>query len=110
MAWAAGARGLLAQESDEGGDVRFGGLTPGHYSSLVFLGFGIYLARRVFLQPSQGVPPEIALGTATIGVPEEMRDEVSPNRNKSDAPAAADAPASSTSGSSSKAKARGKKR
>jgi len=73
---------FLRAESAEGGDVRFGGLTPGHYASLVFLGLGIFLARKVFLQPPQQIPPEIALETGTIGVPADMQTAPVPPAEK----------------------------
>jgi phosphatidylglycerol:prolipoprotein diacylglycerol transferase len=51
---------FLRAEVSEGGDVRYFGLTPGHYSSIAFLILGLYLARRVMTEPPVGIPPELA--------------------------------------------------
>lgn len=51
---------FLRAEVTEGGDVRYFGLTPGHYSSIAFLMLGLYLARRVYTEPPVGIPSELA--------------------------------------------------
>lgn len=51
---------FLRADVGEGGDVRYLGLTPGHYSSIAFLMLGLYMARRVFTEPPVEVPPDLA--------------------------------------------------
>lgn len=42
-----------------GGDARYFGLTPGQYSSIAFMILGVWLLRRVLIEPAQEVPESI---------------------------------------------------
>lgn len=64
---------FLRAEASEGGDVRYGGLTPGQYSSIVFFFIGAAVLRRVLSQGIQELPAAVAwpppagLATAEAG-------------------------------------------
>lgn len=51
---------FLRAEVDEGGDVRYFGLTPGHYASIVFLLIGLWLLRKILTEPAPEIPTELA--------------------------------------------------
>lgn len=54
---------FLRESDANGGDVRYGGLTPGHYAAMALLVVGLLVARRVARGPApqlwlDGTPPE----------------------------------------------------
>ncbi|MFO0696791.1 MAG: prolipoprotein diacylglyceryl transferase family protein [Polyangiales bacterium] len=50
---------FLRAEAAEGGDVRYFGLTPGHYSSIVFFLLGLAVLRRALAQGVQELPEAV---------------------------------------------------
>lgn len=52
---------FLRAEADEGGDVRYFGLTPGQYSSLFFLAVGLYVLRRSLTEERPPLPEPLRL-------------------------------------------------
>ncbi len=52
---------FLRAESTEGGDIRYFGLTPGHYASVALFVVGALLMRRVYQDPPVEIPPQARL-------------------------------------------------
>ena len=85
---------FLRAEASEGGDVRYGGLTPGQYSSIVFFLIGAAVLRKVLTEGVQPIPAEWAWPPAPSAPASEGMAPV----------LAAAAPSGSSSGSSAKAR------
>lgn len=67
---------FLRAEADEGGDVRYFGLTPGQYSSLFFLGLGLWVLRRALTEVRPPLPEELRLANANA-TPTETTEKAS---------------------------------
>ena len=50
---------FLRAGADEGGDERYFGLTPGHYSAIALLALGAYVLRRALTEPVPVVPAHL---------------------------------------------------
>lgn len=96
---------FLRAETTEGGDPRYFGLTPGQYSSIVFLFIGAWLLRKVLTEPEPPLPEVARLTPAVDGPADTERSESTP-------PTTASAAASSaaTTVKSGSAKKAGKKK
>ncbi|MBC7173214.1 MAG: prolipoprotein diacylglyceryl transferase [Polyangiaceae bacterium] len=71
---------FLRAGSDLGGDVRYGGLTPGQYSSIAFLVLGAIMLRKVLTQPEPPMPPEVAWPPIDVATTEKPSDRSTKKR------------------------------